>query len=44
MFYMMDSDKNGNLSFQELKDGLHMMGQSVADPEVQLLMDAVSYI
>ncbi|OIT21345.1 PREDICTED: calcium-dependent protein kinase 24 isoform X2 [Nicotiana attenuata] len=40
MFYMMDSDKNGNLSFQELKDGLHMMGQSVADPEVQLLMDA----
>ncbi|CAN4100679.1 unnamed protein product [Withania somnifera] len=40
MFYMMDTDKNGNLSFQELKDGLHMMGQTVAEPEVQLLMDA----
>lgn len=39
---MMDTDKNGNLSFQELKDGLHMMGQTVAEPEVQLLMNAVS--
>lgn len=43
MFYMMDTDKNGNLSFQELKDGLHMMGQTVAEPEVHLLMDAVSF-
>ncbi|KAG5602668.1 hypothetical protein H5410_034038 [Solanum commersonii] len=40
MFYKMDTDKNGNLSFQELKDGLHMMGQTVAEPEVHLLMDA----
>lgn len=39
---MMDTDKNGNLSFEELKDGLRMIGQSVADPEVQMLMDAVS--
>ncbi|XP_019168314.1 PREDICTED: calcium-dependent protein kinase 24 [Ipomoea nil] len=40
MFHMMDTDKNGNLSFEELKDGLSMMGQPVADHDVQLLMDA----
>lgn len=41
MFYMMDTDHNGNLGFQELKDGLHMMGQNVAEPDVKVLMDAV---
>lgn len=41
---MMDTDKNGNLTFEELKDGLHMIGQPVADPEVQMLMDAVSLL
>ncbi|KAK6787898.1 hypothetical protein RDI58_016423 [Solanum bulbocastanum] len=40
MFYKMDTDKNGNLSFQELKDGLYMMDQTVAEPELHLLMDA----
>ncbi|XP_057957775.1 calcium-dependent protein kinase 24 [Malania oleifera] len=40
MFHMMDTDKNGILSFEELKDGLHMFGQPVADPDVQMLMDA----
>lgn len=42
MFHMMDTDKNGNLTFEELKHGLHRMGQPVADPDVQMLMDAVS--
>ncbi|KAF7132189.1 hypothetical protein RHSIM_Rhsim09G0028900 [Rhododendron simsii] len=40
MFHMMDTDKNGNLTFEELKHGLHKMGQPVADPDVQMLMDA----
>ncbi|XP_031130182.1 calcium-dependent protein kinase 24-like [Ipomoea triloba] len=40
MFHMMDTDKNGNLSFEELKDGLSMMEQHVADHDVELLMDA----
>ncbi|GMY32416.1 calcium-dependent protein kinase 24 [Fagus crenata] len=40
MFDMMDTDQNGNLSFEELKEGLHMIGHSVPDPEVQMLMDA----
>ncbi|CAA0819847.1 Calcium-dependent protein kinase 24 [Striga hermonthica] len=40
MFHIMDTDKNGNLNFQELKDGLYMFGQAVADHDVQLLLDA----
>ncbi|XP_030527752.1 calcium-dependent protein kinase 24 [Rhodamnia argentea] len=40
MFHVMDTDKNGDLTFEELKHGLHKYGQQVADPEVQMLMDA----
>ncbi|GAV90073.1 Pkinase domain-containing protein/EF_hand_5 domain-containing protein [Cephalotus follicularis] len=40
MFYLMDTDKNGDLSFEELKDGFHKIGQPVPDPDVQMLMDA----
>ncbi|KAF8402288.1 hypothetical protein HHK36_013240 [Tetracentron sinense] len=40
LFHMMDTDNNGNLTFKELKDGLHMIGQPVLDPDVQMLMDA----
>ncbi|KAL3583168.1 hypothetical protein D5086_014229 [Populus alba] len=40
MFHMMDTDHNGDLSFQELKDGLNKFGHSVPDPDVKLLMDA----
>jgi len=42
MFDMMDKDKNGNLSFEELKDGLSMIGHAIPDPDVQMLMEAVS--
>ncbi|XAR71156.1 Non-specific serine/threonine protein kinase [Bertholletia excelsa] len=40
MFHTMDTDKNGKLSLQELKDGLQMFGQQIPDPDVQMLMDA----
>ncbi|XP_022864392.1 calcium-dependent protein kinase 24-like [Olea europaea var. sylvestris] len=40
MFHLMDTDKNGNLSFQELKDGLNMIGHSIPDADVQMLLDA----
>ncbi|XP_042058161.1 calcium-dependent protein kinase 24-like [Salvia splendens] len=40
MFHMMDTDKNGHLNFQELKDGLFMIGQPVPDHDVQILLDA----
>ena len=40
----MDTDQNGSLSFEELKDGLNKFGQDVADPDVELLIDAVSIL
>ncbi|KAI4370406.1 hypothetical protein MLD38_018761 [Melastoma candidum] len=40
MFNMMDTDKNGDLTFEELKHGLHKCGQHVQDQDVQMLMDA----
>lgn len=40
LFDVMDTDKNGDLTFEELKHGLHKYGQQVADPDVQMLMDA----
>ncbi|KAG4988501.1 hypothetical protein AAZX31_11G126200 [Glycine max] len=40
MFNMMDKDKNGNLSFEELRDGLSMIGHAIPDPDVEMLMDA----
>lgn len=43
MFDDMDKDKNGSLTFEELKDGLCTIGeQPLADPDVQMLMEAVS--
>ncbi|KAE8691993.1 Calcium-dependent protein kinase 24 [Hibiscus syriacus] len=39
-FNMMDTDENGNLTFEELRDGLHKIGHSLDDPDVQMLMDA----
>ncbi|CAK7322592.1 unnamed protein product [Dovyalis caffra] len=40
LFDMMDTDHNGNLSFEELKDGLNKFGYSIPDPDVKLLIDA----
>ncbi|KAJ1376204.1 Serine/threonine-protein kinase, active site [Sesbania bispinosa] len=40
MFDMMDKDKNGHLTFEELKEGLSMIGHAMPDPDVQMLMDA----
>ncbi|XP_010522188.1 PREDICTED: calcium-dependent protein kinase 24 [Tarenaya hassleriana] len=40
VFKMMDTDKNGHLSFEELRDGLRKIGQGVPDSEVKMLIDA----
>ncbi|KAL5998095.1 Calcium-dependent protein kinase 29 [Asimina triloba] len=40
MFQMMDTNKNGNLTFEELKEGLQMMGEPVHEPDVKMLMEA----
>lgn len=43
LFQMMDTDKNGHLNFQELKDGMYMIGQPLPDHDVQILLDAADY-
>lgn len=40
MFNMWDTDKNGNLTPEELRLGLINNGKSVSDPDVQLFMEA----
>ncbi|CAB4263692.1 unnamed protein product [Prunus armeniaca] len=40
LFNMMDIDNNGNLNFEELRDGLVKIGHHVTDPDVQMLIDA----
>ncbi|MQM14594.1 hypothetical protein Taro_047528, partial [Colocasia esculenta] len=42
MFEMMDINKNGKITLEELKFGLHKLGQHIPDPDVKILMDAVS--
>lgn len=44
MFHMMDKDKNGHLTFEELKEGLHINGERVPEPDLQMLMEAVSLL
>lgn len=42
MFHMMDTNNSGKITFDELKVGLQKIGQQVPDPDVQMLMEAVS--
>jgi len=37
MFRLMDKDQNGNLSLEELMDGLHINGQAVPESEIRML-------
>ncbi|POO03431.1 Serine/threonine protein kinase [Trema orientale] len=40
LFEMMDTDKNGNLTFEELREGFRLIGHPITDPDVQMLIDA----
>ncbi|KAH7447881.1 hypothetical protein KP509_01G125300 [Ceratopteris richardii] len=40
MFEMIDEDKNGTITFDELKTGLRRLGSSLKDTEIQALMEA----
>lgn len=42
MFTLMDTDNNGKVTFEELKSGLQKVGSQLAEPEMKLLMEAVS--
>ncbi|GAB2212179.1 hypothetical protein Droror1_Dr00025529 [Drosera rotundifolia] len=39
-FEMMDAGKKGKINMEELRGGLHKLGQQVADPDLQILMEA----
>ncbi|KAL6661024.1 hypothetical protein ACP70R_000408 [Stipagrostis hirtigluma subsp. patula] len=40
MFHLMDKDHNGNLSLEELMEGLHINGQPVPESEIRMLLEA----
>lgn len=44
MFDGMDVNKNGKLTFEEFKAGLRKLGNQMPDSDLQILMDAVSYL
>nr|GMC75850.1 calcium-dependent protein kinase 10-like [Ipomoea batatas] len=39
MFTLMDTDGNGQVTYDELKAGLRKVGSQLAEPEIKLLMD-----
>ncbi|CAN1833541.1 Calcium-dependent protein kinase 24 [Linum perenne] len=43
LFQTMDTDKNGDVSFEELKDGLLNNGHTLPDLEIKMLMDAADF-
>ncbi|XP_066371424.1 calcium-dependent protein kinase 9-like [Miscanthus floridulus] len=40
MFALMDTDKDGRVTLEELKAGLRKVGSKLAEPEMELLMEA----
>ncbi|KAK8947466.1 Calcium-dependent protein kinase 8 [Platanthera zijinensis] len=40
VFHMMDKDKNGTLTLEELQEGFHEIGQLVPEPDVRMLLEA----
>ncbi|RRT51905.1 hypothetical protein BHE74_00051493 [Ensete ventricosum] len=44
IFCMMDKDKNGTLTFEELKEGLHIIGNPVPEPDIKMLLEVVSIL
>lgn len=42
LFRKIDTDNDGIVSVEELRSGLQMFGSQMAEPEVQMLIEAVS--
>uniref|UniRef100_A0A0D6QWJ4 non-specific serine/threonine protein kinase n=1 Tax=Araucaria cunninghamii TaxID=56994 RepID=A0A0D6QWJ4_ARACU len=40
MFNMFDTDKNGSITLEELRAGLHKLGQQANEADIQMLMEA----
>ena len=43
LFHSLDTDKNGTLSLEELKKGLHIFGHLDPDLDIHMLMEAVRF-
>lgn len=43
MFTLMDTDKDGKVSYEELKAGLRKVGSQLAEPEMKMLMEVVGF-
>ena len=43
MFTLMDTDKDGRVTFEELKAGLRKVGSQLAEPEIKMLMEVVNF-
>ena len=43
MFEIMDTNKNGLLTFEQFKNGLRKLGSQLGEHEIRQLMEAVSF-
>lgn len=41
-FQLMDVDNKGKVSLDQLRNGIQKLGQQIPDPDLQILMEAVS--
>lgn len=43
MFALMDTDRDGKVTYEELKTGLRKVGSQLAEPEIKMLMEVVNF-
>lgn len=43
MFSLMDTDKDGKVTYEELRAGLRKVGSQLAEPEIKMLMEVVCF-
>lgn len=43
MFTLMDTNKDGKVTYEELKAGLRKVGSQLAEPEMKMLMEVVIF-
>jgi len=44
MFTLMDTNKDGKVTYEELKVGLRKVGSQLAEPEIKMLMEVVGFL
>lgn len=43
MFALMDTDRDGKVTYEELRTGLRKVGSQLAEPEIKMLMEVVNF-